>query len=260
MGFGFVTRWSAIATRLPGRTDNEIKNYWNTHIRKRLLRMGIDPVTHSPRLDLLDLSSILRSTLYNSSQMNLSRLLGVQPLVNPELLKLAASLMSSERKNPTFNNSPQNSSHTAALHQFSNPQLQMQENFQFPHQIEPIASQLLNDDQWEKGQILPSDLSQDCNFELAAASATAVVGFEYCGLGDGLNHFSYETPTFSSEKGRNNDNNMNGEKISSCSSSPTQMNSNSTYLTNSATEDERESYCSQILNFEVPDFFDEVFM
>ncbi|KAF7805868.1 transcription factor MYB102-like [Senna tora] len=56
-------KWSAIASRLPGRTDNEIKNYWNTHIRKRLLRMGIDPVTHTPRLDLLDLSSILTSVL-----------------------------------------------------------------------------------------------------------------------------------------------------------------------------------------------------
>jgi len=39
-------RWSTIATHLDGRTDNEIKNYWNTHIRKKLLRMGIDPVTH----------------------------------------------------------------------------------------------------------------------------------------------------------------------------------------------------------------------
>ncbi|GMJ00768.1 myb domain protein 14, ARABIDOPSIS THALIANA MYB DOMAIN PROTEIN 14 [Hibiscus trionum] len=29
-------RWSAIAARLPGRTDNEIKNVWNTHLKKRL--------------------------------------------------------------------------------------------------------------------------------------------------------------------------------------------------------------------------------
>uniref|UniRef100_A0A6N2L1V3 Uncharacterized protein n=1 Tax=Salix viminalis TaxID=40686 RepID=A0A6N2L1V3_SALVM len=29
-------RWSLIAGRLPGRTDNEVKNYWNSHIRKKL--------------------------------------------------------------------------------------------------------------------------------------------------------------------------------------------------------------------------------
>lgn len=37
-----------IAGRLPGRTDNEIKNYWNTHIRRKLLNRGIDPATHRP--------------------------------------------------------------------------------------------------------------------------------------------------------------------------------------------------------------------
>lgn len=29
-------RWSRIARSLPGRTDNEIKNYWRTHIRKKI--------------------------------------------------------------------------------------------------------------------------------------------------------------------------------------------------------------------------------
>ncbi|XP_076892489.1 transcription factor MYB102-like [Bidens hawaiensis] len=73
-------KWSTIASHLPGRTDNEIKNYWNTHIRKRLIRMGIDPVTHKPRLDL-------------SSILNLSEF---QPTVDLELLRLAALFLVSQ--------------------------------------------------------------------------------------------------------------------------------------------------------------------
>ncbi|XP_008807672.1 myb-related protein 308-like [Phoenix dactylifera] len=41
-------KWSLIAGRLPGRTDNEIKNYWNTHIKRKLLSQGLDPQTHRP--------------------------------------------------------------------------------------------------------------------------------------------------------------------------------------------------------------------
>ncbi|TKY69495.1 Transcription factor MYB39 [Spatholobus suberectus] len=44
-------KWSAIASHLPGRTDNEIKNFWNTHLKKKLIQMGYDPMTHQPRID-----------------------------------------------------------------------------------------------------------------------------------------------------------------------------------------------------------------
>lgn len=55
-------RWSKIAAHLPGRTDNEIKNLWNTHLKKKLLKSGIDPVTHQPITDpnlLLSLSNLM---------------------------------------------------------------------------------------------------------------------------------------------------------------------------------------------------------
>ncbi|CAI9101785.1 OLC1v1039197C1 [Oldenlandia corymbosa var. corymbosa] len=55
-------RWAAIASQLPGRTDNEVKNLWNTHLKKRLICLGIDPRTHEPSamLNILSANSSTR--------------------------------------------------------------------------------------------------------------------------------------------------------------------------------------------------------
>lgn len=247
-------KWSAIASRLPGRTDNEIKNYWNTHIRKRLLRMGMDPVTHRPRLDLLDLSSILSSSLYGSTQMNIQRLLGTHTVVNPELLKLASSLFPSQQRE-NINMCAQ----YCEENQLCNPQIQSQ----IPHDLAQEA--------------LPFTHAQlvESNTMNTYPSIFHESGFQqhYSQLSDlhynEIDHKSYvpqlpsydyppmsESSTYNNSYNNSNQNFSYASVLSTPSSSPTPLNSNSTFVKgSSSTEDETESYVSSnnLLRFEIPD-------
>ncbi|KAG2321274.1 hypothetical protein Bca4012_055791 [Brassica carinata] len=50
-------RWAAIAKEMDNRTDNDIKNHWNSCLKKRLLRKGIDPMTHEPIINNLTVTT-----------------------------------------------------------------------------------------------------------------------------------------------------------------------------------------------------------
>ncbi|KAH9623521.1 hypothetical protein KSS87_011476 [Heliosperma pusillum] len=271
-------KWSAIAARLPGRTDNEIKNYWNTNIRKRLLRMGIDPVTHSPRLDLLDLSSIFaNSPYYNNSltsQIHMSRLLGLQqPVVNPQLLKLATSLLSSQQ-NPNSSlmenyheNGPfSNNSHLQ--YDFNNT---MTQNTQIEAPIQnPIQTTTTSDTNGEpafyESQFMNPNFEQyPTNIPYFDAQnseqwqSNGFVDMSPLNLDD--SHQTVVDPRCISDDSMVHQNFMSytSSVMSTPSSSSTPLNSSSnstSYVYTSGTEDEKESYSSEMIKFEIPDFLD----
>ncbi|XP_061346770.1 transcription factor MYB41-like [Gastrolobium bilobum] len=228
-------KWSAIAARLPGRTDNEIKNYWNTHIRKRLLRMGIDPVTHAPRLDLLDMSSILRSALGNPSFLNLQGLLGAQALVNPELLKLAAtaSLLSMKNDNQDLVSQNLQQINGGNFHVQGQvaPPLEIMSQFQTPTQSTNVIN--MNCSSSPENSI-PSYLGENLNIsQQNQVDLLQNPELVHC-INDAYQNIGYESV------------------LSTPISTPTPLNSSSTYV-NSSTEEERDTYCSNVFNLEIPE-------
>nr|GLL34196.1 myb-related protein Hv1-like [Ipomoea trifida] len=89
-------RWSAIASHLPKRTDNEIKNYWNTHLKKKLCKMGIDPMTHRPKINSSFGSA---ANLSHMAQWETARLEAEARLVRHSK-SIASSLISPHHKPP----------------------------------------------------------------------------------------------------------------------------------------------------------------
>ena len=220
-------RWSAIAGRLPGRTDNEIKNYWNTHIRKRLLDMGLDPVTHAPRLDFLNLSTIL-----GSAQLNVANLLGLQNIVNPELVLRLANLLSSGH------------------HQ--NLQLLNQANLlQNPMQD---MSSIIN-----QAQIMEQNLVNYQNSEENFQNPLVQQNYGQFGINDQARGNALMMPqTMNGGQGGfdfdslvSNTNTTTNTPLSSAV--PTPLTSSSTFINGSSTEDEKDSFCSNMFKFEIPE-------
>ncbi|KAG7025203.1 Transcription repressor MYB6 [Cucurbita argyrosperma subsp. argyrosperma] len=100
-------KWSVIAGRLPGRTDNEIKNYWNTHIKRKLISRGIDPQTHRPLNEPTAVSTRLPYRNPNNSSSSSSSVPTAElPIPKPATINVQSSEVDEEGSGTTTEMEP----------------------------------------------------------------------------------------------------------------------------------------------------------
>lgn len=211
--------------------------------------MGIDPATHRLRFNL---SSLLNP----SGRVGLSSLLGLEAPLSSELLQIVtANLLSAQCPNPAFlqQNSLREQLPSQQQLSINTPIQEQSQPFFSPLEIMPASSDQLQSsghqlNLWESNSMLCGSLEglltplAEPGFDSSAPTMSA--------FDPVLEASSFDPksgPTFGIPPA-----------MPTPVSSPTPLNSSSTYITSTTTtaEDERDSYCSSVLDLQMLDLWD----
>ncbi|KAI9093546.1 hypothetical protein K1719_026995 [Acacia pycnantha] len=174
-------KWAAIASYLPQRTDNDIKNFWNTHLKKKLKKFqtGLDPhlaansttTTQSTSKSFNNNESKSSDNSHGGSSQKLSQSQSSTYASSTEnISRLLEGWMSSSPKPDTTNNL-----NLKATTQVDHKELLLQSNSNVENnsKFDSILSyENLNNAAWDKstGDSMPPTTHKSTTSEAAAAA------------------------------------------------------------------------------------------
>lgn len=108
MNFVLWFRWCAIASKLPGITNNDVKNYWNTKLKKKLMARKTGHTKTLPSSSSLPISIVASSGFNINSE---STRLDLVQSHSPPFMDVSKFSASSRNINHLVLLSPESSRH-----------------------------------------------------------------------------------------------------------------------------------------------------